>query len=149
MIQEPHNSQEHVASCEGFSEALQKGDYIHHLAHYMFAARCRAEKVDQFTKFLHLVATINFSECPTPSKSSFVCISINLWFVWQLPPLHLQPQVNAHARSNNSYCVVFWETCLPFRNDCSARLGRLRHRCTRFPSSSTFQAVICVICSLL
>jgi hypothetical protein len=24
----------------------RKGDYIHHLARYMFAARCRAEKVD-------------------------------------------------------------------------------------------------------
>jgi len=30
----------------------RKGDYIHHLAHYMFAVRCRAEKMDQFTRFL-------------------------------------------------------------------------------------------------
>jgi hypothetical protein len=29
----------------------KKGHYIYHLAHYMFAVRCRAEKVDQFTKF--------------------------------------------------------------------------------------------------
>ena len=36
----------------------RKGNYIHHLAHYMFAARCRAEKVGQFTKFLPLVATM-------------------------------------------------------------------------------------------
>jgi len=28
----------------------RKGDYIYHLAHYMFAVRCRAEKVDQFSK---------------------------------------------------------------------------------------------------
>jgi len=47
----------------------RKRDYIHHLAHYMFAARCRAEKADQFTKFLHLIATIDWSECPTPSES--------------------------------------------------------------------------------
>ena len=40
----------------------RKGDYIHHLAHYMFSARCRAEKVDEFTKFLLLVATVNLSE---------------------------------------------------------------------------------------
>jgi len=39
-----------------------KGDYIHHLAHYMFSARSRAEKVDEFTKFLHLVATVNLSD---------------------------------------------------------------------------------------
>ena len=45
----------------------RKGEYTHHLAHYMFSARCRAEKVDQFTKFLHLVATIDLSECPTAS----------------------------------------------------------------------------------
>jgi len=35
----------------------------------MFAARCRAEKVDQFTKFLHPVATIDWRECPVPSES--------------------------------------------------------------------------------
>jgi hypothetical protein len=29
--------------------------------HYMFAARCRAEKVHQFTKVLHLVATTDWS----------------------------------------------------------------------------------------
>jgi hypothetical protein len=49
-----------LASCEGFSQPLQPaGDYIYHLAHYMFAARCREEKVDQFTKFLHPVATMD------------------------------------------------------------------------------------------
>ena len=30
----------------------RKGEYILHLAQYMFAARCRNENVDQFTKFL-------------------------------------------------------------------------------------------------
>jgi hypothetical protein len=43
--------------------------YIHHLAQYIFAASFRAEKVDQFTKFLHLDATIDSGECPTPSES--------------------------------------------------------------------------------
>jgi len=47
----------------------RKRDYIHQLAHYMFAARCRAEKEDRFTKFLHLIATIDWGECPTPSES--------------------------------------------------------------------------------
>ena len=45
----------------------RKEDYIHHLAHYMFSARCRAEKLDQFIEFLYLVATIDLSECPTVS----------------------------------------------------------------------------------
>ena len=40
----------------------RKGDYIYHLAHYMFSAKCRAEKVDEFTKFLLLVATVNLGE---------------------------------------------------------------------------------------
>jgi transposase-like protein len=47
----------------------RKGGYIHHLAHYMFAAMCRAEKVEQFTKFLHLGLTTDGIECPTPSDS--------------------------------------------------------------------------------
>jgi transposase-like protein len=35
----------------------RKVDYIYHLAHYMFLARCKAEQVPPFIKFLHLVAT--------------------------------------------------------------------------------------------
>jgi hypothetical protein len=35
----------------------RQADYIYEIAHYMFAARCKAQKVDQFTKFLHLGAT--------------------------------------------------------------------------------------------
>jgi hypothetical protein len=46
----------------------RKWDYTHYLAHYLFAERCRAEKVDQFTKFLHLVATIDLSECTARSE---------------------------------------------------------------------------------
>ena len=36
-------------------------DCIYHFAHYMFAARCKAEGVHQFTKFLHLVASTDWS----------------------------------------------------------------------------------------
>jgi hypothetical protein len=47
-----------------------EGDYIYHPAHYMFLARCRAQQVPPFTKFLHLVATTDWNECrPTPSES--------------------------------------------------------------------------------
>jgi hypothetical protein len=31
------------------------------MAHYMFAARCKAEKVDEFTKFFHLVEATDWS----------------------------------------------------------------------------------------
>ena len=106
----------------------RKGEYIHHLVHYMFAPRCRAEKVNQFTQVLRLVATIDWTECLTPSESSFVCHPSSL---------RLQPQVKAYAGSNDSCRVEFWETCVPFGNDRSATLGRLLHGCTLFPSSSS------------
>jgi len=32
-------------------------DYVYHLAHYMFAAGCRSENVDQLTKFIDIVAS--------------------------------------------------------------------------------------------
>jgi transposase-like protein len=45
--------------------------YIYQMAHYMFAARCKAENVDQFTKFLHLFASTDWSNStPTTSSSS-------------------------------------------------------------------------------
>jgi len=40
-------------------------DYIYHLAHYMFAAGCRSENVDQFTKFIDIVASMDWSATPT------------------------------------------------------------------------------------
>jgi transposase-like protein len=46
----------------------RKVDYIYDLAHYMFAARCRAENMDQFTKFLHIAATTDWSLCPRPFR---------------------------------------------------------------------------------
>jgi len=44
-------------------------DYIYHFALYMFAARCKDEGVDQFTKFLHVVANTEWSSCaPAPPQ---------------------------------------------------------------------------------
>jgi transposase-like protein len=40
------------------------GDYIYHLAHYVFAALCRHENVDDFTKFIALVANTDWSASP-------------------------------------------------------------------------------------
>ena len=47
----------------------RKGDYIYHLVHYMFAAKCRAGKVRPFTQFLHLVATTDWN-LRTPSTAA-------------------------------------------------------------------------------
>jgi hypothetical protein len=48
----------------------RKGDYIYHFAQYMFAVRCRAEKVIPFTKFLHLVTTTDLSLRPPAASES-------------------------------------------------------------------------------
>jgi hypothetical protein len=37
------------------------GKYICHLAHYIFAAGCCSENVDQFAKFIGIVASMNWS----------------------------------------------------------------------------------------
>jgi hypothetical protein len=37
----------------------RNGDYINHLAHYMFAAVCRSDNVNQFTKLNGILATMN------------------------------------------------------------------------------------------
>ena len=34
-------------------------EYMYHLAHYMFAARCRSENMNHFTKFLDIVVTVD------------------------------------------------------------------------------------------
>jgi transposase-like protein len=41
-------------------------DYHYHLAHYMFAARCKAQGVLPFPQFLHLVANTDWSCCNPP-----------------------------------------------------------------------------------
>jgi hypothetical protein len=44
-------------------------DYEFHLAHYMFAARCKAQGVPPFLQFLHLFANTDFSQCDVPSSN--------------------------------------------------------------------------------
>jgi transposase-like protein len=74
-------------------------DNIYHLAHYMFVAKCRAEKVHPFTKFLHLVATTDWSLCPPAllhrPSSDVLLVSGHV-------QLHLPPQVHAHGSSKPS-----------------------------------------------
>jgi transposase-like protein len=40
-------------------------DYQYHLAHFMFAARCKAQGVPTLTQFLDLVANTDWSHCNT------------------------------------------------------------------------------------
>ena len=53
---------------KAFLKSYKRPDtYIYHFAHYMVVARCKAEGVDQFTKFLHHVASTDLSSCtPAP-----------------------------------------------------------------------------------
>ena len=41
-------------------------DYEYLLAHYMFAARCKARGVPRYLQFLHLVAITDWSQCRLP-----------------------------------------------------------------------------------
>jgi transposase-like protein len=47
----------------------RNGDYIYHLAHYKFEVRRREERLDEFTNFLHLAATTDWSICSLLSES--------------------------------------------------------------------------------
>jgi len=42
-------------------------DYEYHLAHYLFAAKCRIRGVPPYLQFLNLVANIDWSQCSLPS----------------------------------------------------------------------------------
>jgi hypothetical protein len=44
----------------------RREDYHYHLAHYMFAARCKALGVPQFNQFLANVASTDWANCDTP-----------------------------------------------------------------------------------
>ena len=53
-----------------FGQYNRGEDYDFHLAHYMFAARCKAEGVPYFLQFLHLVANTNWSQCRVRRKTA-------------------------------------------------------------------------------
>jgi hypothetical protein len=48
----------------------RRKDYIYDLAQYMFTARCRAEKVDEFTKFIHIVSNRDWSNPPSHNDTT-------------------------------------------------------------------------------
>jgi transposase-like protein len=47
----------------------KRQDYQYHLAHYMFAARCKAQGIPPFLQFLHLVANTDWSRANFSSSS--------------------------------------------------------------------------------
>ena len=47
----------------------RREDYHYHLAHCMFAARCKAQGISPFLQFLHLVANTHWSNVDVPSSS--------------------------------------------------------------------------------
>ena len=81
-------------------------DYIYHFAHHMFAVRCKAEGVDQFTKFVHLVANTDWSSCDpaTPPTEAQSRDSPLQWspVIWQP---HIQVFTHARCRQPFSQCV--------------------------------------------
>jgi len=54
-------------SVKAFLGQYNRGeDYELHLAHYMFAARCKAKRIPPYLQFLHVVANIDWSRCSLP-----------------------------------------------------------------------------------
>jgi transposase-like protein len=45
-------------------------DYRYHLAHYMFAMRCKAMGIPPFVQFLDLIANTDWSQCNVPRSSA-------------------------------------------------------------------------------
>jgi transposase-like protein len=84
-------------------------DYIYHTAYYMFATKFRAEKVHPFTKFLHLVATTDWSLWPPPlchhAPSDVLLVSGHL-------QVHIPPQVHVHAHGSSKPFVIRSNFCV-------------------------------------
>jgi len=58
-------------SIKVFLEQYNGGEeYHYHLAHYMFAAWCKAQGIPPFLHFLHPVANTNWSICEVPCSSA-------------------------------------------------------------------------------
>jgi transposase-like protein len=47
----------------------RRSSYLFQMAHYVFAARCRAANIDPFSHFLHLIASTDWSSAP-PTNSA-------------------------------------------------------------------------------
>jgi hypothetical protein len=47
----------------------RREEYVYHLAHYMFVARCIAQGIPPFLQFLHLVANTDWSQVDLPLSS--------------------------------------------------------------------------------
>jgi hypothetical protein len=52
------------------------GDCIYHLAHYMFAVGCRSDHVDQFTKFIGIIASTDHVVDRTASPPSITVVTL-------------------------------------------------------------------------
>jgi hypothetical protein len=79
-------------------------DYIHHFAHYLFAAKCKGEGVEQFTKFLHLAATSDWTSCSPAHPLGYTGESLLL-----RPPVvwHHHLKVYMNVRCGHAFPLLF------------------------------------------
>jgi hypothetical protein len=61
-------------------------DYVYHLAHNMFVARCKVEGAPTFLQFLHLVANTDLSKCRLPRLTAPPSV---MFLPWSLPYLRI------------------------------------------------------------
>ena len=95
-------------------------DYIYHFAHYMFAARCKAKSVNQFTKFLHFDASTDWSSCAPAHHKASRRDSLLLWspVIWH--------HRSVSGISTNRYlrmraAVIRWQCDIPSLSNPSER----------------------------
>ena len=69
-------------------------EYILHLVQYKFAAQCRSENVDQFTKFLHIVSNTDWSVSSSPEGDGAK---------WLAAAVH--PPLRASPHFTGQYCL--------------------------------------------
>jgi hypothetical protein len=60
-----------VAAFEAIPKSLQPHGDQHHLVHYMIIVGCQSDNVDQFTKFIDIVATMDCSATTPYHRGQF------------------------------------------------------------------------------
>jgi hypothetical protein len=63
VVRTYEHDREHVKAF--LNPYIRTGDHIYHLAHYMFAAGCRSDNVEQFIKFIGICGCNHGLECHT------------------------------------------------------------------------------------
>ena len=94
VVRSCEHDREHVVACESIPQSLQPDEGLHLSSGLLFAAVCWSDNVDQFTKFIGIVATVDESATSPPPLRSCRYVS----------PHRPTPHFSAVANHN----TLFW-----------------------------------------